>query len=157
MSNMMTEALWPFALAVYTQPGVTDACLRLQAAGADVCLLLTAAWLDRQGIQLTPERQRVLESLAAPWRTQVIEPLRRVRTDWRAAAQSDPALTALRERLKHLEVDAERELLARLEQASVGWPADGQPLSTGWLAALSGHAGWTEPQALAQLAQAAID
>ena len=36
---------WAFALKIYAQPGIAEACLRLQAeAGVDVMMLLTAAF-----------------------------------------------------------------------------------------------------------------
>ena len=39
----MPSDLWSFAIHVYQRDGVEAACLRLQAAGADVCLLLAGA------------------------------------------------------------------------------------------------------------------
>ncbi|GGM08374.1 hypothetical protein GCM10009425_19490 [Pseudomonas asuensis] len=152
----MENTLWPYALALYARPGVTQACLTLQGAGADVCLLLTGAWLGSRGITLTIERRRLLEIVAAPWRATVVEPLRVLRTYWKPAAQTDTALAALRERLKQLELDAEHELLTRLEQASVGWSLTAQPDPAGWLAALAGPAGTAEPGALDTLTQAAL-
>ncbi len=120
--NMCAD-LWSFALSTYARPGVEAACLRLQEHGADVCLLLCGAWLEQRGVAAAPERVLALHQLARPWRTQVIEPLRQVRVQWRAMAQQDQPLAALRERIKALELEAERELLTRLEALALAWPA----------------------------------
>jgi uncharacterized protein (TIGR02444 family) len=152
----MKTPLWPYALQLYARPGVTDSCLHLQAAGADVCLLLTGAWLGLRGVSLTTARQQALQVLATPWRETIVAPLRVLRTQWKSPALEDAALASLRERLKQLELDAERELLTRLEQASVGWPDTPQPNPAGWLTVLAGPAGKAEPGALDRLIQAAI-
>ncbi|CAI8990615.1 MULTISPECIES: TIGR02444 family protein [Pseudomonas] len=118
----MNADLWSFALSTYARPGVEAACLRLQEQGADVCLLLCGAWLEQRGVALEPERMRTLQQLARPWQAQVIEPLRQLRVQWRAKAQQDEQLATLRERVKALELDAERQLLTRLEALTQAWP-----------------------------------
>ena len=118
----MNADLWSFALSTYARPGVEAACLRLQEQGADVCLLLCGAWLEQRGVALEPERMRTLQQLARPWQAQVIEPLRQLRVQWRAKVQQDEQLAALRERVKALELDAERQLLTRLEALTQAWP-----------------------------------
>ena len=128
----MNADLWSFALSTYARPGVEAACLRLQMQGADVCLLLCGAWLEQRGVSPTPERMQALSQTAGPWQSQVIEPLRQVRAQWRAMAQQDKQLAALRERVKALELDAERQLLARLETLARPWPTQ------------SGHHRWLE-------------
>ena len=127
--NMCAD-LWSFALSTYARPGVEAACLHLQEQGADVCLLLCGAWLERRGVMLTAERIQALKQIARPWQIEVIEPLRQVRRQWRAMAQLDKPLASLRERVKALELDAERQLLTRLEALAQIWLADeavGQP------------------------------
>ncbi|UII71368.1 TIGR02444 family protein [Pseudomonas sp. HN11] len=119
----MCADLWSFALSTYARPGCEAACLRLQKHGADVCLLLCGAWLEQRAVAVTNERLQALKQLARPWQTQVIEPLRRVRTQWRGMAQQDEDLAGLRERVKALELDAERQLLTRLEALAQTWPA----------------------------------
>ncbi|MDV7211948.1 TIGR02444 family protein [Azotobacter beijerinckii] len=113
-----------FALQLYRRPGVESACLDLQAQGADICLLLCGAWLEARGISCTSGRCAALRQLAQPWQAAVVAPLRRLRQDWRTAARDDTALNVLRERLKALELDAEWELLRRLEAACRDWPAE---------------------------------
>ncbi|TFY87078.1 TIGR02444 family protein [Pseudomonas kairouanensis] len=117
----MCADLWSFALSTYARSGCEAACLRLQDQGADVCLLLCGLWLEQRGVAVERERVQALQQLARPWRTDVIEPLRRVRVQWRALAQQDEPLAALRERVKALELDAERQLLTRLEALAQGW------------------------------------
>lgn len=118
----MPTDLWSFAVALYGRPGVEAASLRLQEAGTDVCLLLCAAWLGHQGVAWQAERLQQLRQLAGPWQADVVTPLRRLRQQWRGAALGDEALAALREQLKALELDAERRLLARLEDLTQPWP-----------------------------------
>jgi uncharacterized protein (TIGR02444 family) len=131
----MNADLWSFALSTYARPDVEAACLRLQEQGADVCLLLCGAWLEQRGVALEPERMRTLQQLARPWQAQVIEPLRQLRVQWRAMVQQDEQLAALRERVKALELDAERQLLTRLEALTQAWPK-GEMTQQRWLEGL---------------------
>ena len=86
-------------------PGRAEtACLALQEQGADVCLLLVAAWLGRRGVSCSKERAQILENAARPWRETVIEPLRRLRCAWREAATHDACLAELREEMKAQEL-----------------------------------------------------
>ena len=134
--NMYAD-LWSFALTTYACPGVESACLRLQAQGADVCLLLCGAWLEQRAVTATAERIQALKHIARPWQTDVIEPLRRVRTQLRAMAQQDEDLAGLRERVKALELDAERQLLARLEALAQTWPVGKALDQQHWLEGLA--------------------
>lgn len=114
------DALWAFSLAVYAMPGVAEACLALQDGhGADVNLLLFAAWNGACGRRLTAAHIAAAEAAAAPWRREVVQPLRAVRRALKvgrggiAAAEA----TALRDRVKAAELAAERleqRALARL-------------------------------------------
>ena len=134
--NMCAD-LWSFALSTYARPGVEAACLRLQQQGADVCLLLCGAWLEQRAVTATAERMQALKQIARPWQAQVIEPLRHVRTQWRGMAQQDEDLAGLRERVKALELDAERQLLTRLQTLAQAWPT-GESMDPGlWLEGLA--------------------
>jgi uncharacterized protein (TIGR02444 family) len=119
----MYPDLWRFAEEFYRRPGVEATCLQLQAQGADVCLLLCALWCEVRKVPCTAQRIAALRSIAQPWQTQVVTPLRQLRQAWRSAAQDDPDLAGLRERIKTLELDAERELLQRLALHSRDWPS----------------------------------
>ena len=127
--------LWTFALACYARPGVEDACLQLQAAGADVCLLLCGAWLQARGIACTPPRVARLQAVAESWQRAVVRPLRDLRSGWREAAAEDDELAALRKAVKALELEAEKTLLARLQQASRQWPTGARQYD--WLGRLA--------------------
>jgi uncharacterized protein (TIGR02444 family) len=117
----MPEDLWKFALDLYARPGVETACLAAQTAGANVCLLLCAAWLDSLRSPWSRARQAQLQALADEHEQTFIAPLRALRMAWRAAAGHDPATARLREGVKQLELDAERMLCARLEACCRGW------------------------------------
>ncbi len=101
----MDKPLWQFSLELYARPGVAAACIEAQDHfAADVNLLLYAAWLARQDLELEPKQWRALTASVADWRQRVIEPLRALRRDWRTL----PAAGALREQVKALELAAEQ-------------------------------------------------
>lgn len=130
------QDLWNFALELYARPGVENACLELQDSGCDVCLLLTCAWLERRGARCLDERLSALRALADPWQRSVVSPLRQTRREWRTAASQDAELAVLRERIRNLELQAEKVLLERLQAAAEGWT--GEDARSDWLHRLSG-------------------
>ncbi|WP_226475545.1 TIGR02444 family protein [Pseudomonas sp. MWU16-30323] len=146
----MCADLWSFALSTYARPGAEDACLRLQAQGADVCLMLCGLWLEQRGVAPQPLRLQALRQIAGPWQAGVVEPLRQIRTQWRALAQQDAELGALRERVKALELEAERLLLSRLEGVAQGWPM-AEVKDQAWLEGLAAGAANLDHDALHQL------
>jgi uncharacterized protein (TIGR02444 family) len=129
----MQDDLWQFAVEFYAQAGIEAASLELQAAGGDVCVLLCALWLGRQGVAWEELRTNALQALAGPWQNDVITPLRTLRQQWRTPAQGDAALATLREQVKQLELGAERELLGRLQTLSAPWPRTGAQDAAQWL------------------------
>lgn len=129
----MHNDLWGYACERYARPGVEASCLAAQAAGSNVCLALCAAWLDQRGVEWQPVRAEALEAAALLWSRDVVEPLRALRQQWRAAAQEDAELARLRSGVKQLELDAERNVLVRLEQAALTWP-QGEAAHPQWLA-----------------------
>ncbi len=148
----MSTDLWDFARTLYARPGTEDICLRLQAGGADVCLLLTGLWLEQRGVACLPERCSALQGIARPWQHEVVKPLRQLRRNWRHAAQQDRQLALLREQVKALELQAERVLLEQLEQCSRDWPQD---QAGDWLGSLAGLAARDSRDALEDLRIAA--
>ncbi|OLU34545.1 TIGR02444 family protein [Pseudomonas sp. PA27(2017)] len=138
----MSPDLWTFATTLYARPGVEAACLELQAAGADVCLLLCGLWLDSRGVAHDAEREAQLRQAAEQWQREVVKPLRALRQGWREAAGHDSALSGLRERVKQLELEAEREQLERLQALAEGWSQQPSEQDRRWLEAFSpaGHA-----------------
>jgi uncharacterized protein (TIGR02444 family) len=133
----MPTDLWHFALALYQQSGVEDACLQLQDQGADICLLLCGAWLERRQIACDEARADALHKLARPWQEQVVLPLRQLRLRWREAAQNDQVLAQLREQVKQLELAAEREQLQRLAAGTQNWPSTAPNAPPNWLESLA--------------------
>ena len=133
----MSSDLWSFSLATYARPGVEPACLQLQAAGANVCLLLCGLWLEQRAIACNEQRVQQLQMLVGPWDIEVVQPLRALRMQWKTLAAEDPVLKGLREQMKALELEAERHLLWQLEQVAQNWP---QALSAAneWLESLMG-------------------
>ncbi len=148
----MSCDLWSFATHVYAAPGVEAACLRLQERGADVCLLLTALWLEQRGCSCSVTRLGELHGLANPWQARVVWPLRQLRQAWKAGAAEDQALAGLREQVRGLEQAAERQLLERLQRVTAGWAAEGH---SSWLEAVAGSAARGDCAALATLRRAA--
>ena len=95
---------WDFSLAVYGRPGVAAACLDLQdRLGLDVNILLFLAWAGQGcGVRLDRAELERIDAAVAPWRAEVVRPLRAVRR--RVKAED----AALYERLKAAELAAER-------------------------------------------------
>jgi uncharacterized protein (TIGR02444 family) len=149
------EALWPFALEAYARPGAEAILLELQDAhGQCVPYLIWSLWLASQGRPLTSLQDGA--GLARAWQEAAVAPLRDLRrglerpsTDslWRPREQ-------LRERVKALELEAERMLLQMLEAASppaAGPPSDPQ---TALEVAARAWGGGTPRALLRRLAQA---
>ncbi|WP_367081996.1 TIGR02444 family protein [Pseudomonas sp. HOU2] len=151
----MSSDLWSFSLAIYARPGVEPACLQLQTAGANVCLLLCGLWLEQRGTACNEQRVEQLKKLVGPWDREVVQPLRALRTQWKTLAEDDPVLKGLREQMKALELEAERHLLWQLEQVAQDWPRDDASASGEWLESLTGSAASPNRDALQVLRVAA--
>src|SRR5262249_29851992 len=110
--DVMREELWQFSLALYARPGVPEACLALQDRhGVDVNLVLACLWAAASGRgALDRARIAALRADSEPWQRDVVAPLRAVRRRLK-----DGPGPAFRERLKALELEAER-----LEQQRLG-------------------------------------
>ena len=119
-SEQADSRLWHYALRVYAKPAVAEVCLQAQDVyGIDVNLLLFAAWCAESGYRLDASRLAELDEHCRAWREQVITPLRRLRRVWRQDTQRADDYVSI----KHLELEAEREQLARLETALGALPA----------------------------------
>lgn len=151
----MSSDLWSFSLATYARPGVEPACLQLQTAGANVCLLLCGLWLEQRGVACDEQRAEQLKMLVGPWDREVVQPLRALRTQWKTLAEGDPVLKGLREQMKALELEAERHLLWQLEQVVQDWPLQAASVSAEWLERLAGSAASPSRDALQMLRVAA--
>lgn len=118
------QALWEFALALYSSPGVEETVLRLQDRFAvNVNILLWACRLETLGIVLTPALLADAEASTDDWDREVVQTLRQLRRHLRGPR------TELRERVKEAELLAEKESLARL--ARVPLPAGRERLKPG--------------------------
>jgi uncharacterized protein (TIGR02444 family) len=150
----MSTDLWEFAQKLYARPNVEKLLLRLQASGADVCLLLSALWLEQRKVACTESRSTELQSIARPWQHEVVKPLRQLRMNWREAALQDEQLAGLREQIKSLEIQAERSLLLQLGQHCTQWPEE-EPGD--WLEKLTAMVGRDNRDALEELRIAAAN
>ncbi|WLG44785.1 TIGR02444 family protein [Pseudomonas sp. FP1740] len=147
----MSSDLWSFSLDTYARPGVEHACLQLQAAGVNVCLLLCGLWLGERGVICNEQRLQLLRDVAGPWDVDVVQPLRALRQQWKAAASEDAGLDDLREQVKTLEMEAERHLLLRLECLAQSWPQYEATDLTAWLEGVAAGAAHLDRDALHQL------
>jgi uncharacterized protein (TIGR02444 family) len=103
---------WSFALRLYRQPGVADACLALQdRVGVDVNILLFAlfAAIDR-GIPLDEGDIEDMDRAVAPWRSDVVQALRTIRRRVKNGPEPAPNMVteALRDQIKRAELAAEQ-------------------------------------------------
>jgi uncharacterized protein (TIGR02444 family) len=129
-SHPQGSPFWRFSLGIYRVPNVADACIRLQdEAGIDVNLLFYLLWHAALERSVSPAEVESIEARIAPWREQVVKPLRAIR---RAIKTPPPAIEpgtaeAYRTNIKGMELEAERlqqEALYDLAQASrFGQPA----------------------------------
>lgn len=114
LQRLQQAPLWDFALALYAQPGVEAACLRLQEeAGLDVCEVLFHCWLYSYGLVAKPAAVADQREERRLWQRHVTEVLRGLRRDLKASAAESESVTALRETIKQAELMAERENLQR--------------------------------------------
>lgn len=104
---------WAFSLDCYARPGVRETCLDLQDRfGADVNVVLLGLWA---GVNATALSCANLEAITAAgagaWQADVVAPLRLARRNIKTsnAVRRDPEIDALREQLKRLELEAERQ------------------------------------------------
>jgi uncharacterized protein (TIGR02444 family) len=103
---------WAFALQVYAEPGVAEACLRLQAeAGVDVVMFLMATFaVVRRGILLAPSDIQCMDEACRPWRELIVQRLRALRVALKLGPSPapSPATDCLRKQIKTSELFAER-------------------------------------------------
>jgi uncharacterized protein (TIGR02444 family) len=103
---------WAFALHLYAQPGVADACLKLQdEAGVDVMMALMIVFAAvRHRVLLAPSEIRELDEACRPWREQIVQPLRAVRIRLKTGPSPAPgnATEPFRSTIKAAELAAER-------------------------------------------------
>ncbi|MBB5746407.1 TIGR02444 family protein [Brevundimonas variabilis] len=122
------KTLWDWSSEVYSAPGVAEACLHLQdEAGQNVPLLLWAAWMARTGRSADADTLEAACDMARAWTDTTIVPLRVIRRAIKSPIpdMGDLARELIRDRIKAVELEAEKHLLAALEQLAP--PPDGAP------------------------------
>jgi uncharacterized protein (TIGR02444 family) len=147
---MSESALWKFSLRFYAKPGVASACIVLQdAAGVDVNLLFLLLFFAECEREVTGEEVARIDAAIAPWRNEVVRPLR----DVRRALKNNLGVNnseALRTEVKRIELESERlqqeALFALFPAASVGTAAPRETAARANLAAYAQHLGGV-PQA----------
>ena len=118
MTDMMQSPFWRFSLTIYRVPGVPQACLTLQDKhGVDVNVMLYALFLAREGRALPSAELADIIAAMSSWKSNVVVALRGVRRVMKepadamgsaAAAFDSAAVLALRDRIKAVELEAER-------------------------------------------------
>ena len=111
-------SLWDWAVAAYAAPDVADACLALQDHHEqNVPLLLWLAWVAQSGRRPDEETIEAACDTARAWDSVVVAPLRAVRRTLKAPVPDidDGPRESVRNRIKALELEAEKHLLEALE------------------------------------------
>ena len=150
--------LWHYANAVYAREGVARACLRAQdELGADVNLLLYAAWCAQLGQSLSAADFAAAEQRCNVWRDTVVRPLRAQRRRWRGAVERASEYSAI----KQLELAAERaqlEMLAGLltPAGELSMPAGGLSPPTGEFSLDAGMSSARDPSETADRLHASL-
>jgi uncharacterized protein (TIGR02444 family) len=122
------ERFWDFSLRIYGQPDVVRSCIELQDRhGCDVNLLLFCCWSALTIGSIPDDVLDEAVSYSQCWRTEVVGPLRGARSWMKAkpwiTATGDHA--ALRERIKSVELEAER-----LQQLTLAYLVQELPSAT---------------------------
>lgn len=113
------QDLWDFAVALYGYDGIETICLEWQDQyGVDVTMLLHACWVGEHGHGLAHEQIVEIDEALREWRTESVEPLRRLRRTLKkliAHASMPTERNKVRELVKSAELQAERVSLLILE------------------------------------------
>lgn len=111
MTATSTSPFWTFSLRFYRLEGVAPACLEMQdLKGVDVNVLLFLLFLGHNGRAVLQADVAEIDAAVAGWRAEAVVPLRAVRRFLRAPPPTVDAAAAgaLRERIKAVELEAER-------------------------------------------------
>lgn len=122
--SQAASPFWDFTLSIYRREGVSAACIALQdALGLDVNFLLFCLYAGNHGRALDRAELARLEAHVAPWRRNVIHPLRAVRR-WLKEQDlaAKEAVDGLRRGVLTQEIGSEQQQ-QRLMEAAVAIPA----------------------------------
>lgn len=123
-SSLPIESLWDFSLALYAQPGVAEACLRLQdEQGINVNLIFWCVWLEQQlGVHLEDAHLQEAHHHIDGWDRTYVVPLRQLRRRMKAEfGTRNDTIEAVRNQIKQAELAAEKELQMRLQRLTHRW------------------------------------
>lgn len=149
--------LWDWAVAAYGAPGVADACLALQDHHEqNVPLLLWSAWIAQTGRRPDEETIEAACDTARAWDGVVTAPLRAVRRTLKAPVPDidDGPREAVRQRIKAVELEAEKHLLAALEALAPAPDGPPRPVIDGLASTTRVWSRVTPRPALVRLAEA---
>jgi len=147
---MSESAFWKFSLRFYARPGVAQACIELQdIADVDVNLLFLLIFFADAQRSLSRDDVACIDVAIAPWRNEVVRPLRAARRALKNNLGVSGAET-LRSEVKRVELEAERlqqeALFAMFPAANIGTSAAREQAARTNLAAYAQHLG-NVPQA----------
>ncbi len=129
MPRGMEDIFWDFALALYRQEPVKEACLALQDGSAlDVNLLLYCCWAGQGGHLLTHNELRRLHTLSSNWQTGILRPMRQVRQRLRKEEGAEGVYQAAKSFELQLERVEQSKLLA---EVPVRWGKGGREAASG--------------------------
>ncbi len=153
----MTTDFWDWAVDIYGREGVAEACLALQD-DHDQCvpLLLWAAWRAHEGRSIDEAEAAKAARIARVWAGEVVAPLRQVRRRLKSPLEDgDEAVRLpLREKIKGLELEAERVLMRRLSDMSHEKNDVKQGIGEALVVVAQGWAANTPKEGLNRLAEA---
>ncbi|MDA7720844.1 TIGR02444 family protein [Alphaproteobacteria bacterium] len=115
---MAEKKLWSFAVTIYQRDGVAPACLDLQEqCQIDVPLMLCAVFACLEGKDISDADLTQLHNLASPWQGDIVQSLRRIRTQLKTGPHPAPnAVTEdLRNKIKAAELTAEKIQLEMMQ------------------------------------------
>ena len=109
--SLPNHPFWNYSLRLYAQPGVSDACLRLQDEhGLDVNLVLFCIWSGLAGPgQLTQDELNAAIARGGQWQSEVVEPIRKIRRTLKqdSLGADKDLVSYFRPRAQALELDGE--------------------------------------------------
>ena len=110
MAELTGPPHWDYALRLYMMPGVSEACLELQDRhGVDVNVLLLALFHRHNGGEVSDALLERMDAAGAEIRRLAVLPLRHIRRSIKEHPEAMARLGALRDKVKALEITAERE------------------------------------------------
>jgi len=116
-------SFWAFTLALYGKPGVAPALIGLQdRLGLDVNMLLYCCWAGADGRCLSREDLKAVETVAEPWQSEVVRPLRSLRRRLKGGFGAMPAdrVETFRKRVNELEIEGEHMAQSAMTQPPRG-------------------------------------